>query len=56
MNPHVESICPRCKGPLLDLRDAGFNARALEREGTCFAWGKGMFTCSQRLRAPARRW
>lgn len=40
--------CPRCKGPMVDLRGCAFDARAVEREGTCFAWGKNMFTCCQR--------
>lgn len=40
--------CPKCNRDLLDLSDAGFNPEALEKEQTCYKWGKGgrMFTCN----------
>lgn len=41
--------CPRCKGALLDLRGQGFNAKKVEREGTCFWWADDAYTCVARL-------
>lgn len=38
-------ICPKCSGPIRDLRDVGFNTQAIEAEGICFLWGKDSFTC-----------
>lgn len=46
--------CPRCRGPLRDLRGTGFNTRAIEREGTCFWWAEDAYTCVTALREVRR--
>ena len=36
--------CPKCGGKLLDLREQGFNAEAVRREGLCFLF-ENVFEC-----------
>ena len=37
------TTCPRCKGPLLDLRGCVFSAENLAAEGTCFQFNWGHY-------------
>ena len=39
-------VCPKCKGPLEDLRNIGFNSSALKAEGTCFRYDEESYNCS----------
>lgn len=37
-----KGLCPRCKGPIQDLRDCGFNASQVRG---CFLFAKGSWQC-----------
>ena len=43
--PGDTSVCPKCGGPLRDLRNAGFNAKSARREGVCFLFNSNVFEC-----------
>ena len=51
------SICPKCGGPMRDLRGVGFNPAAIALEGTCFLWKSGheTFTCVARQKGEGAR-
>lgn len=40
------SCCPSCKGALLDLRGAAFNAAAVATDGTCVLVTDTDYTCA----------
>lgn len=45
------AACPKCGGPVRDLRGVGFNTQAIEAEGICFLWSNA-FTCLRKKAAP----
>jgi hypothetical protein len=42
----VAPKCPTCSGPLLDLRGAGFNPDAVEKQGQCYRWTEKDYCCA----------
>lgn len=41
-----ERRCPKCHRHMLDLRNAGFNTRELDKGGTCFQWAENTYACN----------
>jgi hypothetical protein len=40
------NVCPKCQGPALDLRNAGFAPDKLREQRTCHFWNQHSFTCN----------
>lgn len=49
---YAPTECPKCGGPILDLRGAAFNPDALAAQGSCYAWDRQSYTCVQGYRRP----
>lgn len=44
--------CSICSAPALELDNCGFSAGNLQREGTCYYWGRDFLTCNARKPQP----